>query len=242
MRAIFPIIAILLIASLASAQLCHLAVDIEITPKGPDAEIMQSYFFDCANSVYLGQATNIRLTLPEQIRKVAVSDSQGLLEPAPLDPAFYKLTAKEDYSILSIIPRNSILVAPFGNTYFLTTEYVLSNVIDAREDTSSIAPSELVIFPELRMVSGNTVTSFRPDISAYSIRIKLPEGAELKKSGACTVEGGIVSCSSTDPKGISGLEIVWRDKTLPENLMRKGWPWFVLSLKNSVGGLFGFLG
>ncbi len=242
MKVLFSLIAVMLFASAGSAQLCKLAIAMDITPEGSDAKVVQQYSFVCANSGYLGQATNIQFMLPWKIKKVSVSDSKGLLEPAPLDPAFYKLTEKADYSVLSVIPRNSILIGPYGNTYSLSISYSVPAAIESREDSSKVLPEGLLVMPELRMVSEKTSTIFSPDIVSYSVRLVLPEGAELKRSGACKVEESIVSCYGLDQQGMHELELSWRDKSMPEKLMRKGWPWFILSLKSAVGGIFGFLG
>ena len=242
MNRFFPFIAILLIASLSAAEPCSVAIGLDVTPDGTDAKVVQAYSFDCKTGAYSGQATNVRLNLPWRIEEVAVSDPKGLLLPAPLDPEFYKFTVQDSSSALSIIPRNAIILAPFGNSYSLSTSYTIPDVITVLEDTSKLLPKNIIVLPGIRIDSDRTTTSFTPDVSSYQVTLNLPEGAELRASGKCTLKDNVITCPVLDSAGISELEIAWRDKTMPEKLMRKGWPWFILSLKSSLGGIFGFLG
>jgi hypothetical protein len=242
MRALLSMITILLIASLSAAEACSVTIGLDVTPDGTDARVVQAYSFDCRSNAYSGQATNVRLNLPWRIEEISVSDSKGLLLPAPLDPEFYKFTVQDSSSALSVIPRNAILLAPFGSTYSLSTSYTVPDVIGILEDTSKLLPRNIIVLPGLRIDSDRTTTSFTPDVSSYQVTLNLPEGAELRASGKCTLKDNVITCPVLDSAGIAELEISWRDKTMPEKLMRKGWPWFILSLKSSLGGIFGFLG
>lgn len=242
MRLLFPFVALLFIASLSAAEPCSVAIGLDVTPDGTDVKVVQTYLFDCKATAYSGQATNVRLDLPWDISEVSVSDPKGMLRPAPLDPEFYMLTRQDSSSALSILPRNAILLAPFGNEYSLSTAYTVPDAIGIIEDTSRLMPKNIIVLPSLRTDSGKTTTSFTPDVSSYQVTLRLPEGAELKASGRCTLKDNVITCPVLDGAGINELEIAWRDKTMPEKLMRKGWPWFILSLKSSLGGIFGFLG
>jgi len=242
MRILLPFIAALFIASLSAAQACTVSIALGITPDGSDAKVVQAYSFDCKAGSYSGQATNVRLNLPWQVKEVSVSDAKGMLLPAPLDPEFYKLTREGAFSAVSINPRNAILLAPFGNAYSLSTSYTIHGAIAAIGDTSKLLPKDILVLPSLRVDSERATTSFTPDVSSYQVTLNLPEGAELRASGKCTLKDNVITCPVLDSAGISELELAWRDKTVPEKLMAKGWPWFVLSLKSSLGGIFGSLG
>jgi len=241
MRILLPFIAILFLASLSAAEVCSVAIGLEATPDGTDVKMVQTYLFDCKASAYSGQVTNVRLDLPWEIKEISVSDSKGMLLPAPLDPEFYRLTRQDASSVLSIIPRNALLLAPFGSSYSLSTSYTVPDAISVLEDTSKLLPKGIIVLPSLRIDADSTTTTFRPDVSSYQVTLNLPEGAELRESGKCTLEDNVITCPVLDSASINELELAWRDKTMPEKLMRKGWPWFVLSIKSSLGGIFGFL-
>ena len=157
-----------------------------------------------------------------------------------MDPAFYKLTKKSEYSVLSVIPRHSIVVGQFANIYLLKIGYKAPGSVQIIEGESRLAPYDLIVNPELNIMAAETSTRFRVPVSSYSVCLNLPEDAELRRSSvACTVDQNIIRCEGLGESDLKNLELIWREKSVPEKLMRKGWPWFILAVKNSIFGLFG---
>lgn len=238
-------IALLLLLALSQAvsaedfkSYCSASLSLEISPSAGDAGVKNTYTISCSSPVYLGQITRIRNQLPYMLREVQVSDNNGALEPAPFDPAYYKITPQEKFTTVSLIPRNSILVGGFANSYSFSEKYSVRDAVRIADENSRLSPKEFVSVPELVVSSSGSTTSFQPEIREYSVLLILPEGAELKESTeACKVSQSTVSCPGL--RSLDGLSIGWREKSVPEKIMQKGWPWVVLSVKGFFGRLFG---
>lgn len=217
---------------------CSASLELEISPESGDAAVKNTYTISCNSPVYLGQVTRVRTQLPYRLMEVQVLDNAGVLEPAQFDPAYYKITPQEKYTVVSLAPRNSILIGGFGNSYSFSEKYSVSDAVRAVDENSRLSPRDFVVVPELVVASADSTTSFQPEIKEYSVSLALPEGAELKEStAACKIEQGTVKCAKLS--SLEGLSITWREKPLQEKIVQKGWPWVVLSVKSFFGRLFG---
>jgi len=238
-------IALLLLLALSQAVLaedfksyCSASLALEISPTSGDAVVKNTYTISCNSPAYLGQITRIRNQLPYMLREVQISDNNGALEPAQFDPAYYKITPQEKFTAVSLIPRNSILVGGFANSYSFSEKYSVRDSVRIVDEISLLSPKEFVSVPELVVSSPDSTTAFQAEIKEYSVSLILPEGAELKESTeACKVSQNTVRCPNL--KSLDGLSIAWREKPLPEKIMQKGWPWLVLSVKSFFGRLLG---
>lgn len=216
---------------------CSAKLGLEISPAGGDAGVKSTYEISCGADSYRGQITRIRTQLPYRTDEVHVSDSIGPLEPPQFDPPFYRITPQEKFTMVSVTPRNAIIIGGFSNAYSFSEAYSAKDSVRASGENSRIDPRDFLAVPELVVASEGSATSFQPGIGEYSVTLLLPEGAELKESTApCKVERNSVKCEKL--KTLEGLSISWREKSFPEKVMQKGWPWILLGVKSFFGGLF----
>ena len=234
------IFALLLMAGLAVAQECDVELELTVEPDFTDAQVASAYTIDCSYSTYVGQVNNVRLKVPTG-KGVVVRDDAGLLESTLEDPAYFKLTNKESYYLLSVRPRTGIVIGPYGNDYTLTVSYEVKDQLDFVDDNVRMNPEKLVVKPTLLVQKGNSQTFVDMSITKYTIKIKLPEGAEMKESNLkCMMTQGMLECDA-GIAGIDGAYLVWRPKPLAEKVAQKGWPWMVVGVRTALGKVFGGL-
>jgi len=232
------IFGLLLLVGLAAAQECDVNLELEVVPDFTDAQLEASYEIDCSYSTYIGQVNNVRLKIPTG-KGVVVKDEVGLLEASSEDPAYFKLTNKDAYYLLSARPRTGIVIGPYGNDYTLTVSYGVKDKLELVDENIRMNPSKLVVKPTLLVQKGNSQTFVDMDIRDYKIKVRLPEGAELKESSlSCKIVQGTLECD-TDGQEIGGSYIVWRPKPLSEKVAQKGWPWVVVGIKTALAKAFG---
>ncbi|MFC1454961.1 hypothetical protein ACFLQI_02620 [Candidatus Undinarchaeota archaeon] len=235
----YLVIGLILISVAVFAADCQVLLVSDLVPASSNTEVEAIYHFDCTSEGYVGQITNIRFEVPDSFKDVSVKDSTGLLIPEADDPEFYKLTDKGEHSILSVNPRRSILIAPYGSQYDLTLKYTAKNVISRTDQIGYIEPKNIVIKPTFTKIVQNTKTRIESQVDTYTFILSLPDGSEIKEiSQPCTVNENKFTCESTD---ISGLSMQWREKALPEQIAQKGWPWAIVGLKSVLGDFLGGL-
>ena len=232
-------IGLLMLSAAVFAADCQVLLVSDLVPAGSNAEVEATYHFDCTSEGYVGQITNIRFEVPGSFKDISVKDQTGLLIPETDDPEFYKLTDKGDYSLLSVNPRKSILIAPYGSQYELTLKYTAKNVISRTDQVGYLEPKNTVIKPTFTKIVQNTKTKIESQVDTYAFVLSLPDGSEIKEiSQPCTVNENKFTCELTDT---SGLSMQWREKALPEQIAQKGWPWAIMGLKSVLGDFLGGL-
>ncbi|MFH1786030.1 MAG: hypothetical protein ABH829_00030 [archaeon] len=235
----YAILFVILMSCVALAADCKVSLVSELSPSGSNAGVKATYKFDCTSDSYVGQITNVRFQFPETVKDITLQDGAGQLIPETDDPEFYKLTKKDNFWVLSVNPRTSILIAPYGATYDLTVQYTQKNMVSKTDQIGTMEPKSTVVKPILTKVVQNTKTKIDSDIDVYTIILDLPDGSEIKEiSQPCTVNENKFACDASD---ISSLTMQWREKAIPEQIAQKGWPWAILGIKSAFGKVFGGL-